>query len=216
MSFSRFFANIQSFLPQKLLTNIVKKITRIKTPLIKNKLIKIFIKIYNVELTDALEKDISTYENFNAFFTRKLTADSRPIDEDHNIIVSPVDATIYHYGKINQDQLLQAKGKHYSITALLNDDENKARPFYQGQAITFYLAPEDYHRYHMPCDGQLLDMVYVPGKLFSVNTHSVNKVNQLFCVNERVICYFQTQFGIMAMVLIGAFLVGSMHVNWLG
>jgi phosphatidylserine decarboxylase len=177
--------------------------------------IRAFIRRYNVNMQEAAIEDYRAYPTFNAFFTRHLKTGVRPLATETNAIISPVDGAISEIGEIADDQILQAKGCYYSVASLLAD-KNHAKAFHQGRFLTAYLAPKDYHRIHMPIDGRLLEMVHVPGRLFSVNSASVQAVPQLFARNERVICLFETAVGPMAMVMVGAMIVGSISTAWHG
>lgn len=182
---------------------------------VTHRAIHAFIKHYQVNMQEAAQEDYRAYDTFNDFFTRHLKANARPLAAETNAIVSPVDGTISEIGQMAGDQLLQAKGCYYSVASLLGDEE-RAKSFHQGHFLTAYLAPKDYHRIHMPIDGRLVEMVHVPGRLFSVNAASVQAVPQLFARNERVVCLFETAVGPLAMVMVGAMIVGSVVTTWHG
>jgi len=207
---------LQHILPQHLLSRLAAKVMQCKQPFIKNKIINWFINRYRVDMTEAENPDPSAYVDFNAFFTRALKAGSRPIDTAPNSIVSPADSTLSQLGTINTHRIFQAKGFEYSLHALLGGSSAWAEKFQDGQFATFYLAPNDYHRVHMPVTGTLKAMRYVPGRLFSVNTRTANSVPRLFARNERVICLFDTPVGEMAVILVGAMIVASIHTHWAG
>ncbi len=163
----------------------------------------------------AKQPDATAYKTFNDFFTRELRPDVRPINQDNNTIICPVDGSISQIGKIESGEIFQAKGRTYNLDTLLAGDDTAAN-FKDGQFATLYLSPRDYHRIHMPLDGKLTRMIYVPGKLFAVNSHTVRVVDRLFARNERVISYFDTDIGPVAMILVGAINVGSIETVWAG
>ena len=177
-------------------------------------IIRRFVAKYGVDMSEALDSDIASYPSFNAFFTRALKPGARPMAAAD--LVSPVDGAISQYGPIEGDQIFQAKGHRYTTTALVGGDAALAARFQHGSFATLYLSPRDYHRIHMPCDGRLLRMIYVPGELFSVNPTTARGVPGLFARNERVVCVFETARGPFALVLVGATIVGSMATAWHG
>lgn len=188
-----------------------------RTPALKNRVIKWFIDRYGVNMSEAAESDPTAYPSFNAFFTRALKPGARSIDQNPGVFVSPVDGAISQLGHVTaDDRVFQAKGQSFSLTELLGGDEDRAAPFREGEFATIYLSPKDYHRIHMPLAGTLKEMVYVPGKLFSVNPVTAENVPNLFARNERVACMFDTDAGPMALVLVGAMIVGSMETTWAG
>lgn len=154
----------------------------------------------------AADPDYRNYASFNAFFTRELKAGARPIAGPDEALVSPVDGSISQIGSINQAEIIQAKGRPYGLPGLLAGDEQLAERFRNGSFATLYLSPRDYHRVHMPIDGLLQQMVYVPGRLFSVNPATTRRVPELFARNERVLSIFQTRAGMAAVILVGPFL----------
>lgn len=177
-------------------------------------LINWFVRRYGVNMEEALNPDLASYKSFNEFFTRALSEGARPLaDAD---FVCPVDGAISQFGEIEHDQIFQAKGHRYSTTALLGGDRTLAAQFEHGSFATLYLSPRDYHRIHMPCDGRLTRMIYVPGSLFSVNPVTARGVPGLFARNERVVCMFDSAYGPFALVLVGATIVGSMQTVWHG
>ncbi|HAX09146.1 MAG TPA: phosphatidylserine decarboxylase [Marinobacter hydrocarbonoclasticus] len=186
------------------------------TPALKNRVIKWFIGRYGVNMSEAAEPDFTAYPTFNAFFTRALKPGARTIDPAPETLTSPVDGAISQIGQISTDRVFQAKGQSFSLTELLGGDDERAEPFREGEFATIYLSPKDYHRIHMPMAGTLKEMVYVPGKLFSVNPVTAENVPNLFARNERVACLFDTEAGPMAMVLVGAMIVGSVETTWGG
>lgn len=205
----------QYIIPQHFLTSLVYRITRSETPLLKNFIIKQFIKIFNVDMSLSKNPDPDSYISFNDFFTRELSADARPITLDNHAILCPVDGAVSQAGQIENDTIIQAKGKSYTLKHLLLEDE-LVNMFSGGTFATLYLAPKDYHRIHMPISGQLMRMIYVPGKLFAVNGHTARVVDAVFAKNERVINIFDTDIGPMAMIMVGALFVGSMETVWAG
>lgn len=179
-------------------------------------LITHFVHHFKVDMSEAEEPDIAAYTSFNAFFTRALRADSRPIADGEHQLVHPVDGTVSQLGAIQDQELLQAKGHYYTTQALLGGDTELAATFRNGQFATIYLSPRDYHRIHMPIAGRLRRMIYVPGTLFSVNPATARNIPGLFARNERVCCLFDTAVGPMALVLVGATIVASIETVWAG
>jgi phosphatidylserine decarboxylase len=173
-----------------------------------------FIRRYGVDMTEAADPDPAHYACFNDFFTRALRDGARPLATAP--FVSPVDGAVIRCGTIAGGQILQVKGHRYSARALVGGDATLAAPFEDGEAISVYLSPKDYHRIHMPCDGRLLRMIHVPGDLFSVNPTTVLGVPGLFARNERVVCLFESAFGPFVLTLVGATIVGSMATVWHG
>ena len=178
------------------------------------KLIGGFVEKYGVDMNEAANPDIASYKSFNEFFTRALRPGARPLAAAD--LVCPVDGAISQFGAIRKDQIFQAKGHAYSTTALVGGDAALAKQFEDGHFATLYLSPKDYHRIHMPCDGQLLRMIHVPGDLFSVNPLTARGVPGLFARNERVVCVFDSAHGPFVLTLVGATIVGSMATVWHG
>ncbi len=211
------FALAQQLLPKHLLSRAIYALMRQRHPILRTLSIKIFLRFYHIDMSDAVQSDPMTYESFNAFFTRALKKDARPIDLDRQIVVSPVDGTVSQCGAINGDQVIQAKGHHYSLLALLGGDKQLEQRYQGGHFACIYLAPYNYHRMHMPLAGTVQDTLYVPGELFSVNAATARAVPGLFARNERVICNFLThQDSQFAMVFVGALFVGSIESVWAG
>jgi phosphatidylserine decarboxylase len=204
----------QYLLPKKLLTVFAGLVAGARMGGFTHAVIRKFVAHYKVDMAEAVDPRIESYATFNEFFTRPLREGVRPISPAP--FVSPVDAAISQFGPIEHDQLFQAKGHSYSTTALVGGDAALAARFDHGHFATLYLAPRDYHRIHMPCEGRLVRMVYVPGDLFSVNPLTARHVPGLFARNERVVCEFQCAHGPMVMVLVGATIVGSMATVWHG
>ncbi|WP_017444794.1 archaetidylserine decarboxylase [Gayadomonas joobiniege] len=214
MSLKKVKVALQYCVPQHLLSRLVGCLAASEWAIIKLPFIHLFAKAYNITLDDAQRGEFSQYKSFNDFFTRALKEGARPIDE--TTYVSPVDGEVSQTGKIEDGQVYQAKGHSYSLTDLLGGNSTLAETYQQGSFATIYLAPSDYHRIHMPCRGKLKRMVYVPGRLFSVNQLTTKHVSGLFARNERVVCYFDTEYGEMAMVLVGAMIVASIETVWAG
>ncbi|MAY38960.1 MULTISPECIES: archaetidylserine decarboxylase [Spongiibacter] len=208
------FIILQYLLPQHLLSRLVGKLAECRLPWLKNLLIRRFITQYKVDMSEAVESAPEAYANFNAFFTRALKDGARPIADAP--VVCPADGAISQLGEINRGRIFQAKGQDYSLQTLLGDDKALTAEFDGGSFATIYLSPRDYHRVHMPVDGTLRSMTYVPGKLFSVNTTTAENVRSLFARNERAICVFDTEFGPMAMILVGAMIVAGIETVWDG
>ena len=212
----RVFILFQYLLPQHTLSRLAGHLARSTWTPFKNTFIKWFIRRYEVNMEEALSADPETYACFNDFFTRALKSGVRPISSDQTLIVSPADGVINQSGRIIQGRLIQAKGRDFSLTQLLGGSEERARPFFDGCFATVYLSPQDYHRVHMPISGILKEMVFIPGKLFSVNQLTAESVPDLFARNERVVCVFDTEQGPMVLVLVGAMIVASVDTVWGG
>lgn len=204
----------QYLLPKQALTQLMGRLANLQGGTTTTSVIRWFIKRYNVDMTEALDPNPAAYTSFNAFFTRALKPDARPLATADWIC--PVDGAISQLGQIAGDQIFQAKGHHYSTQALVGGDAQLAAQFQDGHFATIYLSPKDYHRIHMPCAGRLLRMIHVPGDLFSVNPTTARGVPGLFARNERVVCVFDGTFGPFVMVLVGATIVGSMATTWHG
>ncbi len=207
-------ALLQYLLPKQALTTLAGRIASAKAGGATTALIRWFVSSYHVNMKEAAEPDAARYDTFNDFFTRALKPGARPIATAD--FVCPVDGAISQCGTIEGDQVLQAKGHNYSTTALVGGDELLAEQFNDGTFATIYLSPKDYHRIHMPVDGRLTRMIYVPGDLFSVNPDTARSVPGLFARNERVVCVFENEQGPFVMVLVGATIVGSMATVWHG
>ena len=205
---------VQYLLPKRALTVFGGWVASGRWGLVTTAIVRWFVKRYRVNMAEAANPDISSFESFNAFFTRALKPGARPLADA--AFICPVDGAISQCGAIVADQIFQAKGHQYSTTALLGGDAGLAARFENGAFATLYLSPRDYHRIHMPCDGVLRRMLYVPGDLFSVNPVTARGVPGLFARNERVVCVFDTPNGPMVLVLVGATIVGSMATVWHG
>jgi len=204
------------FLPHHLISAVVYKISRISWAPIKNKSLKIYLSLHEVNMSDATEENPFTYKTLNAFFTRELKPGARVFDNAENALLCPVDGTVSQAQAIENGRIFQAKGQDYSLLELVGGIDALANDFTSGSFSTIYLSPKDYHRIHMPCDGKLTDMVYIPGRLFSVAPHTVNTVPRLFARNERLVCRFETEHGPMIMVLVGAINVSAIDTVWAG
>jgi len=200
--------------PQQLLTVLAGRAAASRARWWVRRVIPWFVARYGVDMAEAAEASPAGYACFNDFFTRALRDGVRPLA--HADLVSPVDGSVIQYGPIEGDQLLQAKGHRYSLRALVSGDDVLAARFRDGQHVSLYLSPKDYHRIHMPCDGRILRMVHVPGRLFSVNPTTVRGVPGLFARNERLVCVFESAHGQFVMVLVGATIVGSIATVWHG
>jgi phosphatidylserine decarboxylase len=204
----------QYLLPKQALTVLAGKLAGVRAGSLTTRVIRWFVGRYGVNMAEAANPDITSYTSFNEFFTRPLKEGARPFAEAD--FLCPVDGAISQFGAIERDQIFQAKGHSYSTTALVGGDRQLAAQFENGSFATLYLSPRDYHRIHMPCDGKLLRMIYVPGELFSVNPTTARGVPGLFARNERVVCVFETARGPFVLTLVGATIVGSMATVWHG
>ena len=211
--FDRLAVLLQYLLPKQLLTEFAGKVASRRGIWVPS-LINWFIGRYQVNMMEAANTDSHSYATFNDFFTRALKPGARPLSS--SAFVCPVDGAISQFGAIEHDLLFQAKGHTYSTTALVGGDVQLAAQFTEGSFATIYLSPKDYHRIHMPCDGRLLRMIYVPGELFSVNPVTARGVPGLFARNERVVCVFDSDYGQFVLTLVGATIVGSMATVWHG
>jgi phosphatidylserine decarboxylase len=204
---------LQHLAPKQALTRLAGLLAHLEAGNATTSVIRWFVERYNVNMSEAANPDISSYKSFNAFFTRPLKVGARPISEAD--FICPVDGAISQFGNIEHDQIFQAKGHHYSTLALVGGDQNLANKFENGAFACLYLSPKDYHRIHMPCDGMLKTMTYVPGDLYSVNPTTAQNIPNLFARNERVVCEFESSLhGTFVMVLVGATIVGSMSTVW--
>jgi len=204
----------QYLIPKQAITALAGKLASANAGRLTTSVIKWFVKRYQVNMDEAEQPDITSYESFNDFFTRPLKKGARRITKAD--FICPVDGAISQFGDIKADQIFQAKGHQYSTLAMLAGDKTLAARFQNGHFATLYLSPKDYHRIHMPCDGTLKSMTYVPGDLFSVNPTTAQGVPGLFARNERVICEFDSAHGVFVLILVGATIVGSMATVWHG
>ena len=207
---------LQYIMPKHLVSRLVGKLAAAELGSVTTAGIKWFIKQYKIDMSEAAQSEPEAYKTFNAFFTRALKPGVRPLSQDQDYIVHPVDGAISQCGPINDGQIFQAKGHEYSSLALLGDQADDAKRFEDGDFATIYLAPKDYHRIHMPVKGTLSKMTYVPGDLFSVNPLTAANVPGLFARNERVVAILETEIGPIAMVLVGATIVASIETVWAG
>ena len=210
----RFAVLPQYLLPKQALTNFAGFVASRRRGWVTTEIIRRFVAKYRVNMDEALDSDIASYLTFNDFFTRALKPGARPLAQAD--LVCPVDGAISQFGAIKHDQLIQAKGHSYSTTAMVGGDQALAEQYLNGSFATIYLSPKDYHRIHMPCDGRLSRMIYVPGDLFSVNPVTARGVPGLFARNERVVCVFESARGPFVLALVGATIVGSMATVWHG
>lgn len=213
---NQYAALLQYLAPQHALSRFAGWVAGCEYIPLKNYLIKWFIQRYGVNMEEAITANPNDYPCFNSFFIRTLKAGARPLAVGETTLVSPVDGVVSQVGSIQGGRLFQAKGAEFDLLALVGGKENIAQLFDRGEFSTLYLAPKDYHRVHMPLAGKLISMTHVPGQLFSVNPQTVDHVPNLFARNERVICLFETAVGPMAVILVGAMLVASIHTVWAG
>jgi phosphatidylserine decarboxylase len=217
ISFSDFIkVTPQYFIPKHLLSSGMHWFMQVETPWIKNNTIKLLTKLYGIDISEAANEDITSYRHFNAFFTRALKPESRPIDPMENAWVSPVDGVVSQSTHINGNQIIQAKCHPYTVEALVGGDISYAKTFEDGEAAVIYLSPKDYHRIHIPDAGKLLSMTYIPGDLFAVNPATVRNVEGLFARNERLVIRFENEQGPFCLIMVGAIFVGSMQTVWQG
>jgi len=210
------FVLFQRLLPERQLGRAVRALTRSRTPWLRSLLIRSFVRVYGVNLAEVEHPEPEAWEHMNAFFTRPLRADARPVATGVSAVVSPSDGLLEELGYANAGHLLQAKRFEYSIADLLALDAAEAEPFSGGATTTIYLAPRDYHRVHMPLSGRVAGMVYVPGRRWAVNRRTVRTVPGLFTANERVIVWCENAAGRFAVVLVGALNVASISLAWAG
>lgn len=206
----------QYVIPQHLLSKAMHWFMQIEQPWIKNTTTKLMVKAFDINVSEAENEDLEAYQHFNAFFTRSLKPEARPIDEDHNAWCSPVDGVVSQSQSINGNQLIQAKCHEYELEALLGGDIEYAKQFINGDSAVIYLSPKDYHRIHCPTNATLNSMTYVPGDLFAVNPATVRNVEGLFARNERLIIRFENEHGNFCLIMVGAVFVGSMETVWEG
>ena len=210
------FIVMQHVLPQHFLSRVMHFFTRIQISWWKNLQIQSIVKIYAVDLTEAVDTNPKNYPSFNHFFTRALKQTARPITNDPRAIISPADGMLSQLGLIDDSAIFQAKGKTFSVVDLLGGEPDRAKPFIGGNFATIYLSPKDYHRLHMPLDGKLREMIHIPGRLFSVSPVTTEHIPNLFARNERVVALFETEVGPVALVLVGAIFVSSIETVWHG
>lgn len=214
MDIQKLKADFQYLLPKQALTRLAGLLAGAKLGGLTTLMIEQFVKHYQVNTKEMMGK-IKDYKTFNAFFSRPLIPSARPINYNADAVTYPVDGKISQFGKIEDKFLFQAKN-HYYTTEVLLADAKEAAAFQNGDFITIYLSPKDYHRVHIPFDGTLDKMIHVPGDLFSVNPFNAKHIPELFARNERVVCYFNTSIGRMAVVFVGATIVRSIATAWAG
>ena len=210
------FVLLQYLLPQHPISRLIHWFVRLQIQWLKNLVGRWFIRHFNVNMTEAVEEDITSYQDFNGFFTRALKPEVRPLASEANAVLCPVDGAVSQAGFIEGDAIFQAKGHRFSLQTLLGGSTSGQNMFKDGLFATLYLSPRDYHRIHMPLTGTLKEVIHVPGRLFSVNPVTTRKVPGLFARNERVACLFETAHGLMGMVLVGAINVASIETAWQG
>ncbi len=210
------FIFFQYIAPHHLLSRIIGLFAHAQIKWLKNRLINLFIDKFDVDMSEALKESPKDYIHFNDFFCRQLKPNTRPIDQTNHSLVSPADGAISQIGSIEAGRIFQAKGQSFSSLELLGGDKQLAAKFDDGAFTTIYLSPKDYHRVHMPTAGTLVSMHHIPGTLFSVNQITSERVPRLFARNERVVSIFNTEYGPMAMVLVGAMVVASIDTVWAG
>ena len=207
---------IQRLLPQRLMGRLVYRLARCRRGWISRPLIAWFAGRYEVDLKEAEHSRLEDYGSLNEFFTRRLKPGARPIAGGERTLISPVDGFLTQFGSASDGEMIQAKGLHYRLEALLGEPAERVAALMPGAYATLYLAPHQYHRVHLPMRGVLRKTRYIPGKRYSVNARTAAVVPGLFCRNERVACWFETAAGPMAIVLVGALNVSSISTAWLG
>jgi len=215
-AFDQVLIKLQYWLPTQLISHFVGALGRSRTAAIKNALIRSFVWLYNIDTAEAQHPVPAGYPDFNAFFTRELKPGSRPVDDSPSGVASPVDGTVTQIGRIAGQQLIQAKHLTYTLPQLFGGDEVWSQQLSGGAYATIYLAPNNYHRVHAPLDAELREMVYVPGRLLSVNARTAAEVPGLFAGNERLVCHFDGPLGPFSIVMVGAMNVGSISTAWAG
>ncbi len=210
------FVAVQRILPKHALSRLIARLAESQNQWLKNLLINRAIKTFDINMDEALNDDLSSYKSFNAFFTRQLKPELRPLDAGANTLTSPADGVISQAGKISKNKILQAKNVNYSLTRLVGN-ARQAKQYENGLFSTIYLSPKDYHRVHIPADGQLISTRYIPGELFSVNQQTAEMVPNLFARNERLVCEFKSQqLGHFSVIFVGAMLVAGIETVWSG
>ncbi|MDT0631602.1 archaetidylserine decarboxylase [Rubrivirga sp. S365] len=208
------FVRLQHAIPQHFLSRAIGRLAASEVPWLSAPLVHLFAKAYAVNMAESERPGLRDYRSFNDFFTRSLAPGARPVDPDPSAVVSPADGVVSQSGVVERGELIQAKGVRYSLGGLA---DVCAGPEYEGGAFaTVYLSPKDYHRVHLPVAGRLVRTVAIPGKLFSVNASTEGEVEGLFAINERLVCEFETAFGKMLVVLVGALIVASIETVWDG
>lgn len=214
--FKKIIIKIRNFFLNRKIMEIISWFSSKKIPGLTNIMIKIFIKFYKINMSEAKKNKISDYLNFNDFFSRELKENARPILTLENQIAFPSDGIINQIGSIVNDQIFQVKNHFFDLISLLGGNHIFNKKFFNGFFVTTYLSPKNYHRVHMPCDGFLIEMIYIPGKFFILDLENTKKIKNIFSQSERLICIFKTKFGYIAQILIGAAIIGSIEVIWHG
>ncbi len=209
-----FFKTIQLLIPLRLLSWCVYKLSRVTIPFVKNILIELFIKKYNIDLSEYRKGRKEDYLSFNDFFTREIKPELRLIESSYKTMVSPVDGRLIEHGKINEDSIIQIKNSHYSLTKLLNNNQELAMKYLNGYFVTLYLAPDNYHRVHMPLDGTLVNSEHIPGKYYAVHQESIKEIPNLYIKNQRLINSFENQLSPFVLILVAALNVSSITTVW--
>ncbi len=210
----KLFVLLQHLVPHHLLSRMLGALAECHWRWLKNPLIRLFISVYKVDMSETVKTDVADFSCFNDFFSRELKANVRPISAESGVLVSPVDGSVSEVGRIDSDRIIQAKGYSYTLVNLLGGSVDLAEYFLNGSFITLYLSPKDYHRVHSPVGGNLTESFYLPGSLFSVNETTVNNVPDLFCRNERLVMSFDTAYGKMALIMVGAMIVAGIKTVW--
>lgn len=210
------FIALQRILPKHFLSRVIAKLAESNNRVLKNFLIKQAIKTFNINMEEAISDELDSYQCFNDFFTRALKTEARPLDTGEKVVTSPADGVISQAGKIRKNKVLQAKNVDYSLARLVGNSD-QAKQYENGTFATIYLSPKDYHRVHIPAQGQLLTTRYIPGELFSVNQQTAEMVPNLFARNERLVCEFKSQqLGHFSVIFVGAMLVAGIETVWGG
>ena len=202
-------------IPHHLMSRLTYLITRTHHPLTQY-LIRLYIRIFNINIKECEEENIENYHTFCDFFTRKLKKGIHTINEEQSSIVSSCDGRILQFGQISEKSILQVKGKHTPIKELLSKDKELLSLYDSGSFLTIYLSPKDYHRVHIPSSGKLMKTLHVPGRLFSVADHAVECINNLYSKNERLVCHFKEGIFYFSVILVGAINVSSIETKWKG
>lgn len=204
----------QYLLPKHCLSVLVGKLANSRQTWIKNRFIDFFCRLYSINFSEAVIENPHEFVNFNDFFTRELKPGARTIVVDRDKVLSPADGSLAQFGTINGQQLVQAKNMYFNLKTLLASESN-AQLFDGGYFATIYLAPHNYHRVHMPMTGKLREATFIPGKLFSVNRMTSTLIPNLYARNERLVSIFDTEIGPIAVIMIGALIVGSIQTVWM-
>ena len=210
----KFSTTIQLLIPLRFLSWCIYKLSRVTIPFVKNILIELFIKKYNIDLSEYRKGRKEDYLSFNDFFTREIKPEFRLIESSYKTMVSPVDGILIEYGKINEDRIIQIKNSHYSLTKLLNNNQELVKKYLDGYFVTLYLAPDNYHRVHMPLDGTLVNSEHIPGKYYAVHQESIKEIPNLYIKNQRLINSFENQLSPFVLILVAALNVSSITTVW--